>query len=97
MRKIEREMKTAIQRGLNWSKGNTMVVCFASDLDDDKIARVYLHGNHIATVDLETLMAYAMPETLKQWPTNTTMSRLRALGINVYRSKGKIFLNDKEI
>lgn len=35
--------------------------------------------------------------TLEQWPSNTTKSRLRALGCNVYTKKGVTYLNDESI
>lgn len=75
MRLIEKEMLNAINNGNNWSKDNTQVVHI------NGIAQVYLHGHHIASVygdvDVNT-------KTLASWPTNTTKSRLRALGVNVY-------------
>jgi hypothetical protein len=46
MRKIEREMNAAILNNQNWQKDNTSVT-FDPETNESK---VYLHGNHIATV-----------------------------------------------
>lgn len=86
MRKIEREMLAAIESGTNFTKDNTRVEI------TDTCAEVYLHGNHIATVsrfgtvDVNT-------NTLLDYPTRTTLSRLRALGVNVSIRKGEVYLN----
>ena len=45
MRKIERLMNEAVNEALNWKSGNTEV---KTDLSNN--SRVFLHGNHIATV-----------------------------------------------
>ena len=45
MRKIESQMVAAIYKNKNWCSGNTMV-----KTDDANISRVFLHGNHIATI-----------------------------------------------
>jgi len=88
MRKIEKEMLNAVNNGANWANGNTQVVHL------NGIAQVFLHGNHIASV-------YGEPEaninTLKAWPSRTTMSRLRVLGVNVRQSKGVVYLNDQPV
>jgi len=36
-------------------------------------------------------------KTLKKWPTRTTMSRLRALGFNVYTRKGRVYHEGTEV
>jgi len=53
MRKIEQEMNSAIRYRRNFSKANTSVRCFktngiTTDVD------VFLHGNHIASLDTAT-------------------------------------------
>ena len=53
MRKIEQDMNTAIRYRRNMSKQNTSVRCFktngvTTDVD------VFLHGNHIASLDTAT-------------------------------------------
>ena len=88
MRKIEKDMLNAVNNGANWANGNTQVVHI------NGIAQVFLHGNHIASVYGEP---EANVETLKTWPSRTTMSRLRVLGVNVRQSKGVIYLNDQPV
>ena len=75
MRKIEMMMNSAIRYRKNFSSGNTTVRCFktngiTTDVD------VYLHGNHIASVDTATNAL-----TIKDggWQSVTTKSRLNAL------------------
>ena len=79
MRKIEANMLNALRTGKNWTEGNTSVFN----------GSVFLHGNRIAfTKDApDDQMLHADLETLKAWPTNTTRSRLRALGFNVKGSE----------
>jgi hypothetical protein len=98
MRLIEREMREAIRHGRDWKKDNTQVVVDAGYRT--YFVDVFLHGNHIA----EVLCRMGIPEdrvhvnqtTLKNWPTRTTMSRLRALGVDVYTSKGRVFLHGED-
>ena len=63
-------MNSAIRYRKNFSSGNTTVRAFRESVD------VYLHGNHIATLDTAT---HAL--TLKDggWQSVTTKSRLNAL------------------
>jgi hypothetical protein len=88
MRLIEKEMLSAINNGRNWSKANTAVEFAESTGGSD----VFLHGHHIATVQRNGL-ALVMVNTLRNWPTRTTMSRLRALGVDVCTRKGEVMLN----
>lgn len=67
MRVVEREMIQALKENRNWKKDNTEVV-------DGK---VYLFGNHIAT--LADGCIEVNEKTLARWPTLTTKSRLKAL------------------
>ena len=75
MRKIEQEMNTAIRYRRNFSKANTSVRCYkingvTTEMD------VFLHGNHIASLD--TVSNHL---TIKDggWQSVTTKSRLNAL------------------
>ena len=75
MRKIEQEMNAAIRYRRNFSKANTSVRCFktngvTTDVD------VFLHGNHIASLDTATHKL-----TIKDggWQSVTTKSSLNAL------------------
>ena len=69
MRKIESQMVAAIYKNKNWCSGNTMV-----KTDDANISRVFLHGNHIATIDDDSMMIMD-----GGWQSKTTKSRLNAL------------------
>ena len=90
MRKIEQQMNRAIARGINWTGGNTQVTQHACG------CTVYLHGNAIADIDNDGI-AWANQPTLLYWPTRTTMSRLRALGVDVCTRKGDVVLNGEVI
>jgi len=68
MRKIETQMNAAIQANQDWKSGNTSV------LTEDGISKVYLHGNHIATIDDDSMTIFD-----GGWQSNTTKSRLNAL------------------
>ena len=89
MRKIEKKMIEAIEQGRNFTLANTHVKI------DANTAHVFLHGNHIASVVNEIVMVNV--DTLRKYPTNTTKSRLRALGINVSTKKGITYLNGEEV
>lgn len=98
MRKIETEMNRAITQGYNWSSANTKVHVEPTN----GWRYVYLHGHHIATVDTgrSDWNWYSITpnlETLSQWPTNTTKSRLRALGVDVYTKAGTTYVNGSAI
>lgn len=72
MRKIEKEMVSAIKAKQNWAKDNTMVIVDGGGFRQ----RVYLHGNLIATID-------SLTKTVRisscRWHTNTTKSRLNCV------------------
>lgn len=90
MRQIEKEMLDAVESGREWSKDNTAVTM-------PLLGRlfVFLHGHHIATVD--RLKVTPNVQTLREWPTRTTMSRLRALGVDVCTRKGVVHLNGEPL
>ena len=90
MRKIEREMNRAIHNRKPWASGNTQVTPHAAG------CTVYLHGHPIAEVD-HAFMPWVNYHTLQQWPTRTTMSRLRALGVDVYQRNHAVFIGDEEV
>jgi len=87
MRKIEQQMNRAIDQRKSWSNGNTSVTAW-----DDR-TEVYLHGHHIATVGLDGQVDVNL-RTLANWPTVTTKSRLRALGVNIYQKNWDIYVDD---
>ena len=78
MRKIEQQMNNAVDNRANWSKDNTSVT-YVSEVNSSGI---YLHGHHIATYVHYTDTLMPNTDTFKDWPTSTTRSRLRALGVN---------------
>ena len=89
MRKIERQMNSAIRSGRNFSSSNTAVRHgFEGEAD------VYLHGNHIATVKSNSII-------IKDggWQSNTTKSRLNALldefsyGMRVFQKNYEWFIS----
>ena len=97
MRKIERDMNTAIRYRRNMSKQNTMVKCFktngvTTDVD------VFLHGNHIASLDTATNAL-----TIKDggWQSVTTKSRLNALldefvpSMGIFQKNWEWFVSDR--
>ena len=69
MRKIEQQMIDAINANQNWKLRNTEV-----KTDDANISRVFLHGNHIATITDDDMMIMD-----GGWQSVTTKSRLNAL------------------
>ena len=82
-------MNSAIRYRKNFSSGNTTVRCFktngiTTDVD------VYLHGNHIASLDTATNAL-----TIKDggWQSVTTKSRLNAL-LDEFVPSMRIFQND---
>ena len=94
MRLIESQMNNAIINKTHyWSKDNT-VVMYHPQTDESFI---YLHSHNIATYSHFHPKVIPNLGTLAKWPTRTTKSRLRALGVDVYTRKGITFVNDKEV
>ena len=87
MRKIEQQMIAALRAGRAWQSGNTSVTA----PDRTGRAAVYLHGNHIA--DVRDGQAVPNLGTLARWPTVTTKSRLRALGVPIEQRRGSLYVN----
>lgn len=93
MRVIEQQMLNAIRDGKDFNKDNTSVL----QVPCQNRAKVYLHGHHIASYCYVTDSAIPDRETLSNWPTNTTKSRLRALGVDVYTKKHVTYLNGEPV
>jgi len=96
MRKIEKAMLEAIKGKVSKTINNTAIE-YLPALDTPTRARIeytkiYLHGNHIASYAYELDRFDYNPVTLATWPTNTTKSRLRALGFDVKTKKGRVFV-----
>ena len=70
MRKIEAQMNAAIQKCISWQSSNTRV----EYIEENDTSKVYLHGNHIATVGDNFLEVFD-----GGWQSVTTKSRLNAL------------------
>lgn len=102
MRKIEKEMLKAIFEKSNFSKANTQVIYF-SEIETPirsriETSKIYLHGNHIATVchsEPHRGRVVVNKDTLAAWPTPTTTSRLRALGVSVSIRQGLPYIDGK--
>ena len=88
MRKIESQMNSAIRSRSSFSSANTSVV-----IDDNNAAYVYLHGNHIATIDNDNVTLFD-----GGWQSNTTKSRLNAIlhefayGVGVFQKNWEWFV-----
>ena len=93
MRLIEKQMVEAIATKVAWSKDNTEVMYYTSH----DLSHIRLHGHHIAFYDHAKGTLVPNLDTLATWPTVTTKSRLRALGVNVYTRKGITYVNDIEV
>ena len=91
MRKIEKQMNTAIWSKTNWAGSNTTVIT------EDDISTVMLHGNHIATYYHNTKELALFDGG---WQSNTTKSRLNALctefamGFGVFQKNFNWFISD---
>lgn len=92
MKKIEKAMLVAAFNNQCWQSGNT-----ATRPIDDTNCAVYLHGHEIAIVNSQTGAVLVNKYTLSRWPTLTTKSRLRALGVNVYTRDYVTYLDNERL
>lgn len=76
MRQIEQAMCEAVKNAKNWASNNTRVENFNGEVT------VFLHGNAIFRI-IDGVKYW----TFAGWPTQTTKSRLRALGVD-YKKQG---------
>ncbi len=96
MRKIEMEMLAAIRRafakpnGYSWRKRNTEIH------RTEQAVHIYLHGNPLAAITPDG-KATVFLETVRRWPTQTTLSRLRALGVNIRQRNWELYIDGKPI
>lgn len=98
MRKIEEELRDAINYERPFSKGNT-VFHRKAGVNSDAVWELVLHGNPIAIFNMASHTP-TIPEyvSLAGYPTKTTCSRLNALpGVCVNVRKGVPYLNGREI
>ena len=70
MRKIETQMNTAISSSIDWKSDNTSVYFDVAS----QTSRVFLHGNHIATVGDDYVEIFD-----GGYQSQTTKSRLNAI------------------
>ena len=92
MRKIERQMVQAVEDSRAWAAGNTSV---SRDADNPNMMVVSLHGNHIASIEIadgRILGRWINLRTLAEYPTLTTISRLRAMGFRVRIVGGQVII-----
>ena len=95
LRKIETLMNKALINSKNWKLANTEVT-----FDQESgHSRVYLHGNHIATLG-ETFLTI----TDAGYQTRTTKSRLNAIirtfcfkGESIYQKRGEWFVKKQTV
>lgn len=97
VRKIEKMMIDLIQAKTTCNLGNTRVEYFP-ELNEPthariEYAKVYLYGNHIGTWVYSYNRFDTNKETLRRWPTTTTKSRLRALGVSVHTKNYTTYVN----
>ena len=93
MRQIETKMNQALRNFQNWSSGNTTVTSTREEM------KVFLHGNHIATLNKATMTINLFDGG---WQSNTTKSRLNAIlnefrygDCSVFQKNFTWFLNDR--
>jgi hypothetical protein len=101
MRNIEKQIWQAIHAKKSFKSVNTYVE-YLPELNEPmhsriEYSKVYLHGHHIASYAYELARVDYNLMTLAQWPTRTTKSRLRALGVNVYTKNGCTYVGEKLI
>ena len=96
MRKIEEQMCNAVHHNIDWKNSNTSVTY----CEESGESKVFLHGNHIATVGDDFLQIFD-----GGWQSNTTKSRLNSL-INrfcngmtdgVHQHKFQWFIRDNNV
>ena len=83
MRKLERQMNSALLRKANWAGSNTTV----SYNESTNCSQVYLHGHQIATLDHHS---NALKLSSCGYQTVTTKSRLNAL-LSEFKYGCKVF------
>lgn len=100
MRQIEKHMLHAARTGVDFHSGNTSVK-LVGHYGVRSTVRVYLHGNHLADVcynsGLRAGTVLVDLDTLRRWPTPTTKSRLRALGVHVYTRDYTTYIGDAAV
>ena len=96
MRKIEEQMVAAIKARKNFKSGNTEVKMTRNEYLCTFTSMVYLHGNLIAKISFGPDNVVAQ-FTMAGWNTNTTRSRLNALGVGISQCNWAPYHNGKAI
>lgn len=91
MRKIEQDMLNAVRAMRTWTSSNTQTI-----IGDHGVLSIRLHGHTIAWA-LKDGSIKVNKAVLYHWPTRTTCSRLRALGVSVCVRKGAPYLDGQEL
>ena len=106
MRKIEEQMIAAIREKRDWTSYNNAKGYPAMEVVHVRehginYADIYLHANLIATATPDTwdVRPCANPNRamFRNWPTTTTRSRLRALGVNASIKNGAAHIDGMEV
>ena len=89
MRKIERQMNSAIATGTDFKSGNTEVINFYNDAKELVITSVFLHGNLIAEIGETFIRLFD-----GGYQSVTTKSRLNAI-LQMHGERGdRVFSKD---
>jgi hypothetical protein len=89
MNKIEIKMYEAIDNKQDMEEGNTVV--FYSH--EHRASGVFLHDHNLGNFMHDTRKFVTNIDTLREYPTKTTLSRLRALGVEVERYNNSLWLD----
>lgn len=92
MRQIEKQLLQAIRNRKTWKSGNTRTWC-----PDEKKTVIFLHDNPIALYAHNQGKIYVQLDTLAEWKTRTTCSRLRALGVPVSIKDGQPLIDGQPL
>lgn len=93
MRKIEKKIVEAVRVRKSAIINNTATLYD----ETDNVSKVYLFGNHIGSFLYYSGVFLPNTQTLRKYPTKTTMSRLRAFGVDVGTKKGEVYLNSTKL
>ena len=102
-RKIEQQMCAAVSNMRYWKDSNTEVSIAESNMPGHtgRWAVIRLHGHVIAEYSPDRRIGEPAlnvnVDTLRQWPSNTTLSRLRALGARVCRRNHVVHLDGQPL
>ena len=102
MKRVEEEMLKLIAERRSGVRGDIEVITYKNSYwcDDLLTSDVRLHDNSIANIGHRadgTVTVVVQVGTLREYPTATTLSILRALCVDVKRRGGKIYLDGEYI